>query len=103
MWTKRGKKGICPTTKHSPKITFGRLFNKMPWPSQIPDINPIENLFGWVKQKLVKEGPKTIAELKWKLEEIWGNIEPEFFIPYWKSMVTRCNMVIEGSGECIND
>ena len=74
----------------------------MPWPSQSPDINPIENLFGWVKQKLVKEVPKTIAELKYMLEEIWGNIEPEFLFPYWKSMVTRCNMVIEGSGECIN-
>ena len=71
--------------------------NKMPWLSRNPNINPMENLFGWVKQKLVKEGPKTIAELKWKLEEIWGNIEPEFFIPYWKSMVTQCNMVREGA------
>ena len=27
MWTKRGKKRICPTTKHSQKSTFGRLFH----------------------------------------------------------------------------
>ena len=67
--------------------------NEMPWPLQSTDINPIENLFVWVKQILVKERPKTIAKLKYKLEKIWANIEPE---------LTLCNMMIEGSGECIN-
>ena len=46
--------------------------NKMPWSSQSLDIHPIENLFGWAKQKLVKEVPKTIAELKCMLEEDLG-------------------------------
>ena len=36
--------------------------NEMPWPSQSPDINTIENLFGWLEQKIVKRGPKTIRD-----------------------------------------
>ena len=43
--------------------------NQIPWPSQSSDLNPIENLFGWVKQELIKLGPRTIPELKQKLEE----------------------------------
>ena len=31
---------------------------KMPWPSQGPDMNPIDNLFGWLKQKILKKGPR---------------------------------------------
>ena len=146
MWTKRGKKCICPTTKHSAKINVWAAFssigvfplcvfrenmnsqlfisiieghllkqaevfhgtdwrvvmdndpkhtsllsrqwieenipNKMPLPSQSPDMNPIENPFGWLKQKLVKKGPKTIKQLKDMLEEIWSNVDPEFLSSY---------------------
>ena len=54
---------------------------KIPWPSQSLDLNPIENLFSWVKQKLTKKGPKSIKELKSILKEIWG-LEPEFLKPF---------------------
>ena len=27
---------------------------QLPWHSQSPDINPIENFFGWLKQELLK-------------------------------------------------
>ena len=38
--------------------------NQIPWPSQSPDLNPIENIFGWVKHELIKLGPRSIPELK---------------------------------------
>ena len=71
---------------------------QLPWPSQSPDVNPIENYFGWVKQELVKQRPKTITELSTKLQDIWESINPDFLKPYWSSMVRRCNMVIESNG-----
>ena len=68
---------------------------QIPWPSQSPDLNPIENLFGWVKQELIKLGPRSIPELKEKLEGLWNRIDPAFLRPYWESMTRRCQMAAD--------
>ncbi|KAI6649996.1 hypothetical protein LOD99_6360 [Oopsacas minuta] len=70
----------------------------LPWPSQSPDLNPIENLFAWVKQELTKQGPKTISELKKMLEITWSRLDSNFLEPYWSSMPRRCQMVIDSRG-----
>ena len=82
------------------KFLDENLPNQIPWPSL--DLNPIENLCGWLKRELLKIGPKTISELKKSLEEIWYNIQPEFLRPYWSSMPRRCKMVIDSNGHPIN-
>ena len=70
----------------------------LPWPSQSPDLNPIENLFGWVKQDLTKQGPKTISELRKMLEITWSKLDSNFLKPYWSSMPRRCQMAIDSGG-----
>ena len=90
------------TAKTVKKFVTEKVPEALPWPSQSPDINPIENLFGWLKQELLKRSPSTIRELKMELETIWENISPEFLKPYWDSMVRRCKMVIENEGYSIN-
>ena len=92
--------------KHKSKVVKKfldeNLPNQIPWPSQSPDLNPIENLFVWLKREMLKIGPKTISELKKSLEEIWYNIQQEFLKPYWSSMPRRCKMVIDSNGHPIN-
>ena len=75
---------------------------KIDWPSQSPDINPIENLFAWLKQKLFKKGPKSITKLKEELTDLWENIKSEFLENYWSSMPKRCQLVIDNDGHKIN-
>lgn len=75
--------------------------NMFEWPSQSPDINPIENLFAWLKHKLDRERPRTKEELKKKLLEIWETIDSDFLKPYWKSMRGRCDMVVQNNGKKI--
>ena len=54
--------------KHTSKVAkaflIKNILKQLPWPSQSPDLNPIENLFAWVKRELLKRCPRTIFELK---------------------------------------
>ena len=62
--------------KHTAKVSKAWMSNKihgkrLDWPSQSPDVNPIENLFGWIKNELMKRGPRTIPSFKHELEEFY--------------------------------
>ena len=66
--------------------------NTFVWPSQSQDLNPIENLFAWIKYQLNRlphRRPKTIGELKKRLQKIWETIDPDFLRNYWESMQKR--------------
>ena len=49
------------------KILFRKI---MDWPSNSPDLNPIENLWNIVERRM----PKNCGELKQFMEEEWQNI-----------------------------
>ena len=52
-------------------------FSTLLWPSQSPDLNPIEHLWAIIKQKLSGFRAKNDLELFKKVEEIWYSIEPK--------------------------
>ncbi|XDV43857.1 hypothetical protein PO909_012255 [Leuciscus waleckii] len=64
--------------KHTAKATKsffkGKNWNVMQWPSQSPDLNPIEHAFHLLKTKLKGESPKNKQELKTVAEEAWQSI-----------------------------
>ena len=73
FWIGRGPEGY-PQKPSKPHI-ITRLLNSIPnplieWPSYLPDLNPIENLWGSIKEKLSKINRKTKQELRDKLIEI---------------------------------
>ena len=76
--------------------------NTFSWPSQSPDINLIENLFGWIKHNLNRDRPRTKSDLKNRISEIWDFITPEFLEPYWSSMPKRCRKVLDDGGNKID-
>ncbi len=57
----------------------------MKWPSQSPDLNPIENLWKELKTHVHKRRPHNIEELKAFTVEEWSNIPPE-----------TCNKLVDG-------
>ena len=71
--------------------------NRIDWPSQSPDLNPIENLFAWIKLELIKRKPKTKKELIVELTNVWAGIDGFFLHSYWNSMPKRCNLVLENN------
>ncbi len=65
--------------KHTSKSTSEWL-NKMKvleWPSQSPDLNPIEMLWHDLKQSFHAWKPSSVAELKQFCKEDWAKIPPQ--------------------------
>ena len=50
--------------------------NRMPWPAQSPDLNPIEHLWDHLKRQIRKRRPfpTSTAELKAALQDEWSKI-----------------------------
>lgn len=70
------------------------------WPARSPDLNPIENVWAYMKTKLTKLSPKprNISELWTKLVGIWQDISSEMCRNLINSMPKRVGAVIEAKG-----
>jgi hypothetical protein len=73
--------------------------SQMPWPGQSPDLNPIENMWSFLKTKVRAHCPRTLDELKAAILQVWFNE-----IPLWycqrliNSMPSRIKLVIKRKG-----
>ncbi|CAF4891834.1 unnamed protein product, partial [Rotaria socialis] len=65
--------------KHTSKIAKQFLEKEVPemidWPSNSPDINPIENMWSILKRRVEKQNPSNIDELDQFLHEEWQKFE----------------------------
>jgi len=92
--------------KHTSRLAKSFLSENMPevidWPSNSPDLNPIENLWRIVKENVEKRMPKNIKELEQFMEEEWRKIPKSTLIGLIRSMKRRCELIIENNGERIS-
>ena len=92
--------------KHTSRIAKAYLQENVPemleWPSNSPDLNPIENLWAIVKRNVEKRMPRNIEDLEQFMKEEWQNIPDSIVINLVNSMSRRCQSVTERNGERIN-
>ncbi|KAL1493849.1 hypothetical protein ABEB36_009535 [Hypothenemus hampei] len=95
----------CPV--HRCRIVQNCLFenevNCLPWCSRSPDLNPIENIWGFITQKMYRENfrPQNPDELWDKIQESWELLTVEYTRNLIRSMPTRLNLVLDVNGAAI--
>ena len=72
------------------------------WPSNSPDLNPIENMWYIVKNNVEKRMPRNIDELKHFMTEEWDAIPETTVQNLISSMKKRCELVLEKNGDRIS-
>lgn len=68
------------------------------WPSQSPDLNPIEHVWSYLEKQLAGTKFKTFDELFNVLEQKWNEIPDSFLESLVESMPRRLNAVIKAHG-----
>ncbi|KAF2187595.1 hypothetical protein K469DRAFT_569032, partial [Zopfia rhizophila CBS 207.26] len=67
-------------------------------PSNLPDLNPIENVWRLLKYRIRKRGRKTDAEVRQYLEEEWENKTIDDILKNIKEVAERVQAVIAANG-----
>lgn len=86
------------TSKHVTEYFNTKNVNVMDWPSQSPDLNPIENLWHVLKINVSKKNPKNIKHLVEVCKEEWKKLDPNMIKKLVLSMNKRCREVLDAKG-----
>ena len=68
------------------------------WPPQSPDLNVIENLWSILKQEVLKEHPKSAADLWLVAQRKWYAISNDVITNLYQSIPRRLSAVLEAKG-----
>lgn len=87
---------------HTARITENWFERKgielLDWPAQSPDLNPIENLWSYIKRKLSKIKIVSLEDLKDHVMKIWSEITPELCKRLIDSMPRRAQECYDARG-----
>ncbi|KAL7720609.1 Tc1-like transposase DDE domain-containing protein [Entamoeba marina] len=71
------------------------------WPANSPDLSPIENLWGIMKQEIRKKSIKNIDDLKKEIQRVWDSIKLKTINKLINSMEARLKMCVENKGNYV--
>jgi transposase len=83
-------------------VVSRRLHPLSPWPSNSPDLNPIENVFGWMKKFVENEGPTSEATLKVAVKKAFEAIPDNHLAHLMDSIPKRLELTLQRKGARIN-
>ena len=88
----------CHTAKWVKQFVEAKKIETMKWPAKSPDLNPKENLWKILGDKVMAKKPNTVIKLWKRLQEEWTEIKPEQCEKLLMSCGHRCAQVIKSKG-----
>ena len=70
----------------------------LPWPSMSPDMNPIENVWSYLKDKLMDNNLQTRQELRNFILREWNALPRNYLQGLVRSMRRRCTALVNAGG-----
>ena len=90
----------CHRTKLIQELLTNRPFDVIDWPENSPDLNPIENCWNWMKDKLKEVNTISEPLLTAEIKKLWCTGLPnEYLRKLSDSMPDRIKIVIQNKGE----
>lgn len=86
------------TAKTTKEFIRGKNWRLLDWPSQSPDLNPIEHVFYLLKRRLKGGAPQNKQQLKEAAVKAWKSITKEEFKSLVMSVGHRLDAVIASKG-----
>ena len=90
----------CHKSKKVKDLLAQADFEIIDWPGNSPDLNPIENCWNQIKDKLKYKNTISQGLLQDEIEKLWyEDLSPEYLRKLSDSMPNRIKMVIKNKGE----
>ncbi len=86
------------TAKATKELLKKKHIKVLEWPSQSPNLNPIENLWRELKVRVAKCQPRNLNDLKRICKEEWDKIPPEMCANLVANYKKRLTSVIANKG-----
>lgn len=74
---------------------------RMQWPANSPDLNPIEHVWDMLGRQLaaLQHPPTNVPELKRALRDVWNSLNPQLIRNLITSMENRCTACLAVRGD----
>ena len=90
----------CHKSKKVMALLKEQPFSVMDWPGNSPDLNPIENVWGYMKGKLKKTRMTSLQQLIQQIKLFWvRDLSKEYLLKLAHSMPQRIKLVLEAKGQ----
>ena len=97
VWRLMQDNAPCHKAKSIMDFLASNQVEMIQWPPYSPDLNPIENVWGWMKRELADNYPvcTTREQLEGYFLEIWDSITPELCKRFCGSYEKRLMAVLD--------